>query len=154
MMEQQLIETLIKQNKTISCAESCTGGLLTGTLVNVSGASSVLFESIVTYSNEAKMKYLNVSEETLQVHGAVSEACALEMANGIKAQANSAVGVSVTGIAGPSGGTTEKPVGLVYIAVATDEKSSVFKHIFPGDRLKIRTASVEAAIKHTLEELL
>lgn len=149
-MEKKIVELLKEQRLTISFAESCTGGLLAGTLVNVSGSSDVFHESVVTYSNEAKMKYLNVQKETLDTFGAVSRETAIEMAKGIQKQADADIGVSITGVAGPTGGTIDKPVGLVYIAVAY-KNTYVFEHQFKGDRLKVRQASVINALAHILE---
>ncbi|XMB86692.1 nicotinamide-nucleotide amidohydrolase family protein [Mycoplasmatota bacterium WC44] len=151
-MEKQLVELLTKMKLKIATAESCTGGLLSAAIINVNGASSVIDESHVTYSNEAKMKYLRVSEDTLDKFGAVSEECALEMASGVKELANSDIGVSITGIAGPGGGTVEKPVGLVYIGISFKD-SLAHKHIFSGSRDEVRKQSVEMAISHILKEL-
>lgn len=149
-MEDKVVELLKEKNLTISFAESCTGGLLAGTLVNVSGSSVVFHESVVTYSNEAKMKYLNVQKETLDQHGAVSRETAKEMSRGIQELSKADIGVSITGIAGPSGGTIEKPVGLVYIGI-TYRNTYVFEHQFKGDRLKVRQLSVLNALNHILE---
>ncbi len=146
----ELVKLLKKKNLTISFAESCTGGMLSSELVNVSGASDVFSESVVTYSNEAKMKYLGVLKETLDEFGAVSKETALEMAKGIKRLANSDIGVSITGIAGPTGGTKLKPVGLVYISVSYGN-SYVFEHIFEGKRSDVRLQSVFEAVNHIIE---
>ena len=110
-LETLIIDKLIKKNQTLSVAESCSGGLLASSFVNVSGASQVFLEGVVTYSNEAKIKRLGVKKETLEKYGAVSEETAREMVCGLKTFA----GISITGIAGPTGGTKEKPVGLVYM---------------------------------------
>lgn len=111
--QETLVKILIEKGFTISFAESCTGGKMAGTVVDVADASKVLNASFVTYSNEAKMKYLNVQSDTLEKFGAVSEQTAKEMAEGV-AKANQAdIGVGITGIAGPDGGTDEKPVGTV-----------------------------------------
>ena len=139
---------LLKQNAfTLSTAESCTGGLVSATVINVPGASEVTGCSIVTYSNRAKRKYLGVKRSTLKKHGAVSVKCAKEMAKGICRQTGADVGIATTGIAGPDGGSKDKPVGLVYIAVCVKKKTKVKKFIFSGDRAQVRKQSVEAALK-------
>lgn len=147
---EKLLNVLKEKKLTISFAESCTGGLLAAELVKYSGASDVFGESVVTYSNEAKVKYLNVQESTLYEYGAVSRETAIEMAKGIKHLAGSDVGVSITGIAGPTGGTMEKPVGLVYIAVSYGN-TYAFEHVFDGDRTQVREQAVFEAIMHILE---
>ena len=111
---------LMERGITISCAESCTGGLFASTLIGVEGISSVFERGIVTYSNRAKVEELGVKEETLERFGAVSEETAREMTAGLKKKTGSRVCISVTGIAGPDGGTDEKPVGLVYICLDYD----------------------------------
>ena len=118
---------LLDKNITISCAESCTGGLFAGTLINPDGISKVFDRGIVTYSNEAKIKELGVKAETLDTFGAVSPETAAEMAEGIRAKTGTDMAVSVTGIAGPGGGSADKPVGLVYIGIAYDGKTDVVK---------------------------
>ena len=118
---------LLDKNITISCAESCTGGLFAGTLINTDGISKVFDRGIVTYSNEAKIKELGVKAETLDTFGAVSPETAAEMAEGIRAKTGTDIAVSVTGIAGPGGGSADKPVGLVYIGIAYDGKTDVVK---------------------------
>ena len=118
---------LLEKNITISCAESCTGGLFAGTLINTDGISKVFDRGIVTYSNEAKIKELGVKAETLDTFGAVSPETAAEMAEGIRAKTGTNMAVSVTGIAGPGGGSADKPVGLVYIGIAYDGKTDVVK---------------------------
>ncbi|NME36313.1 MULTISPECIES: CinA family nicotinamide mononucleotide deamidase-related protein [Fusobacterium] len=133
-LENLVITKLKEKNLSFSVAESCTGGLLAGKIVSVSGASEVFKEGLVTYSNEAKMEKLGVKEETLKKYGAVSEETALEMVKGLKTD----VGISVTGIAGPLGGTKEKPVGLVYFGIKVRDKFKVEKRILVGPRNKIR----------------
>lgn len=130
-----------KKGGSISAAESCTGGMFASMIVGVPGSSEILNESVVTYADSAKMKYLGVKEETLKQYGAVSEQTAREMAEGICKNTDSLVGVGITGIAGPDGGTEEKPVGLVYIGVCLDGKTSVTKLLLAGDRAKIREAA-------------
>ncbi len=145
-IEEAVIKLLTKNGITLSTAESCSGGLLAGRLVNVSGASSVFEEGFITYSNTAKMKYLGVSEDTLKKYGAVSEETAEEMAAGAAKTAGSRAALSVTGIAGPEGGTESKPVGLVYIGCCLDGKTEVREFRFKGNRQKVREYTVISAL--------
>lgn len=145
-LEGTIIEMLAKENMSIACAESCTGGLLSARLVNYPGASQVLKESVVTYSNESKMKRLGVKAETLDKFGAVSKETALEMAEGIAKTSDSHIGVSITGVAGPGGGTPEKPVGLVYIGIYINGEKHCKECNFLGDRDKIRNRTVVTAL--------
>jgi nicotinamide-nucleotide amidase len=147
-------EMLVKRNITISTAESCTGGLLAGTLINYPGISSVFMEGAITYSNEAKMKRLGVKEETLQKYGAVSQETAEEMAVGIARASGTEIGISVTGIAGPEGGTEEKPVGLVYVGLYIKGKVKVKKLNLFGDRQKIRNRTVINVLDWLRRELI
>ena len=135
-----------KKPLTISTAESCTGGLVASKLIEVPGISENFIESIVSYSNEAKIKRLKVKKETLEKYGAVSEEVAREMLAGLKTD----VGISTTGIAGPGGGTKDKPVGLVYIGIKVKDEVKVFKRELKGDRNKIR----QRAMMHALYNLL
>lgn len=153
-MEEVVGEMLVRRKLTISTAESCTGGLLAGSLINYAGISSVFMEGIITYSNEAKMDRLGVREETLQRYGAVSEETAREMVEGLVKRANTNIGISVTGIAGPGGGTQEKPVGLVYIGLSINGKVYVKKCNFSGSREKIRQRTVNTALDWVRRELL
>ena len=130
---------------TIACAESCTGGLLTSMLTDVSGSSSYVMGSVVSYSNDVKARVLHVSEETLAVYGAVSEETAREMVQGVRKLIHADIGVGITGIAGPDGGSTEKPVGLVYIAVADQTHTVVQKNNFHGTRFENKQAAVHKA---------
>ncbi len=156
--EQDMIKTtaalLMEKNLTVACAESCTAGLLVGALGDVPGISSVLNESIITYSNEAKEKYLGVAVETLERFGAVSEQTAREMAEGICRASGAKVGISVTGIAGPDGGTEEKPVGLVYVGVCYGGTTTVKELRLFGTRTKIRYATVLHALNAVRLRLL
>ena len=141
------VAALLEEKKLhVTTAESCTGGLIAGTLVNVPGISQWFGEGYVTYSNEAKEKLLGVSHETLERYGAVSAETAREMAGGAAAAADTEAAVSVTGIAGPDGGTDEKPVGLVYMGCFCMGNTRVEKHIFAGDRAQVRAQSVQAAL--------
>ena len=146
-IEETVVRLLKEKNYTISTAESCTGGLLAGRIINVSGASDVINVGFVTYANEAKMKYLGVSSETLKDHGAVSRECAEEMACGVTAQMNADVGLATTGIAGPDGGTPEKPVGLVYIGCNIRGNVTVEELHLSGSREEIRNTSVTKALE-------
>ena len=150
-MEEELVEILTKKQYKIKTAESCTGGLVAATIVNVSGASEVFQAGFVTYANEAKEKELGVKSETLQTYGAVSEKTAKEMAIGCAAHAKAQVGISTTGIAGPGGGTAEKPVGLVYIGCAVRSNVYVEKNVFSGDRQQVRRQAADRAIGFALE---
>lgn len=141
-------DLLINKKLTISTAESCTGGMIAARLINYPGISEAFLEGAVTYSNEAKMRTLKVKEETLAAVGAVSEETAREMALGIAKKAGSDISVVTTGIAGPGGGTKEKPVGLVYIGVYYKGKVKAYRHVFTGNRQEVRTkAAVEALDK-------
>ena len=131
---------------TIACAESCTGGLLTSTLTDIPGSSSYVMGSVVSYSNDVKSRILHVSEETLLLHGAVSEETAREMAEGVRQLMQTDIGVGITGIAGPDGGSAEKPVGLIYIAAADRTHTIVAKNNFCGTRLENKRAAVEKAL--------
>lgn len=146
----EIIDILIKNNLTISSAESCTGGLLASTLTNYSGVSSIFKESIVTYSNEAKIKYLDVSKNTLNNYGAVSKECANEMSLGLYKQTNSNICISITGIAGPDGGSELKPVGTVYFSILYNNKNYEYHQVFNGMRNQVRVR----ATKYILSELL
>ncbi len=145
-MENKIVELLIKHNLTITTAESCTGGLIAAALVNVPGVSGQLEEGYITYSNGAKEKLLGVSHETLEKYGAVSSQTAEEMAKGAKKAANADISIISTGIAGPDGGTKEKPVGIVYLACCLGDDTEVERHIFSGDRQEVRQSSVFAAL--------
>ncbi|WP_434794580.1 Putative competence-damage inducible protein [Terrisporobacter petrolearius] len=153
-IEDEVAKILVKNNLTISVAESCTGGMVSSSLINYPGISSVFMEGCVTYSNEAKMKSLNVREETLNSVGAVSEQCAKEMAEGVAARHNTNIGLSTTGIAGPEGGSEEKPVGLVYMGIKINDKTIVKKYIFNGDRQQIRYRACKTLLNDLRLELL
>ena len=152
-LEEVVGEMLVEKNMTISTAESCTGGLVAGTLINYGGISKVFMEGAVTYSNEAKMKRLGVKKETLDKFGAVSHECAEEMAFGIAKNANTRIGISTTGIAGPLGGTEDKPVGLVYVGLCIDGVTKVKKFNFKADRQGVRKRTVIKALDWLRREL-
>jgi PncC family amidohydrolase len=139
---------------TLGLAESCTGGLVSERLTDVPGASAFLIETVVSYSNESKIKTLGVDRELIAKYGAVSGEVAEAMAIGIKKRAETDFGLSVTGIAGPGGGTAEKPVGLVYIALADDAHVEHRRLMVPGDRNLIRWRSSQAALDLLRRRLL
>lgn len=144
---EQVVGDLLKwRGYTLATAESCTGGLLAGRITEVPGSSEYFLEGVVSYSNEAKTDLLGVPADMIKKHGAVSEEVACAMAAGIRKRAGSTYGIGVTGVAGPGGGSAEKPVGLVYIALADDASSVGQRFVFPGDRQFIRTLSVNAAL--------
>lgn len=145
-LEGAIAKLLVERGLTVSTAESCTGGLLSGRLVNVPGISRQFQEGYITYSNEAKEKLLGVSHETLEIFGAVSPETAREMAEGCCRGAKTDIGVGITGIAGPEGGTPEKPVGLVYIGCCCKGKTCVEKFQFHGNRSKVRESAVANAL--------
>lgn len=145
-LEKAVADLLLANGLTVTCAESCTGGMLSARLVNVPGISDVYKSGVITYSNKAKRKFLGVKKGVLQKHGAVSEKTAEEMAKGAALFHKADVAAAVTGIAGPDGGTEEKPVGLVYIACHVRGKTTVKKYNFSGSRNKIRETAVSAAL--------
>ncbi len=145
-LEESVAELLREQGLTVTTVESCTGGLLAGRLVNVPGISEVLKQGFITYSNKAKRKLVGVKKTTLREEGAVSEKTAKEMAKGALLVTGADAAVAVTGIAGPDGGTEEKPVGLVYIGVVVRGQTYVKEYHFTGSRSKIRENSVAAAL--------
>lgn len=153
-IDQVVAEMLVDRKLTVATAESCTGGLLAGALINYPGISSVFLEGVITYSNEAKMKRLGVKCETLENFGAVSEETAGEMAEGIARVAGTDIGISVTGIAGPGGGTIEKPVGLVYIGLYINGRVKVKKLNSFGDRNTVRSRTVTAALDFLRRDLI
>lgn len=141
-LEDVVVNLLTNRGFTLTTAESCTGGLLTGRLVNVAGVSKVYKEGFITYSNEAKIKHLGVKEETLNTYGAVSSQTAQEMAIGAAKNTHSDVALAITGIAGPDGGTPEKPVGLVYVGCYVDGKVTVKELRLRGNRQRVREQSI------------
>jgi nicotinamide-nucleotide amidase len=140
-------DLLKKKHITIATAESCTGGLIAHTLTNISGSSEYFDRGFITYSNNAKIESLDVSNKLLEKHGAVSKEIAEAMANGIRTKSNVDIGISTTGIAGPTGGTIEKPVGLVYVAISSNEKTIVKKFQFSGDRLQNKKNTCNTALQ-------
>ncbi|WP_270506025.1 competence/damage-inducible protein A [Paraclostridium sordellii] len=153
-LEETVAKLLVEKNLTIAVSESCTGGMVSSMLIDYPGISQVFMEGCVTYSNEAKMSRLGVKKETLDSFGAVSTETAIEMAKGVAMNLKTNVGLSTTGIAGPGGGTTEKPVGLVYIGLYINGKIKVKKLNLAGSREKIRVKATKEALNFLRLELL
>jgi nicotinamide-nucleotide amidase len=145
-LEQIVLYYLDMRNETVSVAESCTGGLIAQRLTSISGSSRAFLGGAVVYSNALKVDFAGVPEELLDDYGAVSSQVAEALAEGIRRRTRSSIGVGVTGIAGPGGGTEEKPVGLVYIAVADGKSTSVVERRFFGDRERIRWFASQQAL--------
>lgn len=153
-LEAQVGAALLKRGWTIGTAESCTGGLILHRLTNIAGSSAYVLGGIVAYSNQIKHSLLHVKQGTLMAYGAVSEQTAQEMAVGARQVLKTDLALSVTGIAGPGGGTAEKPVGLTYIGLAgPDELLIVQRHLWDGDREAVKSASADAALQLALEIL-
>jgi PncC family amidohydrolase len=151
-LEAQVGKLMKAKKWTIGAAESCTGGLIMHRLTNIAGSSDYVIGGVVAYSNQVKQNQLQVRQGTLIAYGAVSEQVAGEMATGLRALLHIDVAISVTGIAGPGGGTAEKPVGLTYIGVAgPNDVLVVRRHVWNGDREAIKAASAEAALALVLE---
>ena len=138
----EVVDLLIQRGLKVTSAESCTGGLFAAHITSVSGSSECFEGSFVTYSNEIKHRMINVREETLEKYGAVSEECVLEMAENSRKIMKSDIAIAISGIAGPSGGTDDKPVGLVWICLAAEGYIKAYKNIFSGDRQEVREQSV------------
>ena len=146
-----LIKLLIKKKIKISVAESCTGGLLASTITSISGASKIFNLGLVTYSNQAKVKFLKVNKNIIKKYGAVSYECCLAMVNNLSKISKANINVSITGIAGPNGGSKQKPVGLVYIGVKNDTKTQIYKFLFKSKkRSSIQKATVKKALNLVL----
>lgn len=152
-LAEKLIVTALSAGKTISLAESCTGGGLAAAITDVAGSSAVFYGSAVTYSNEAKESILGVPWDIIEKYGAVSRECALGMARGARAIYGADIALSITGVAGPGGGTPEKPVGTVWFACSSGEKEEAFMCCFGGDRGDIRSAAVKTALEYLLKEV-
>ncbi len=146
-LEQKVHHQFIQASKTLAIAESCTGGLIGDRLTNIAGASAYFLLGIIAYDNRAKAKILKVPLSLFKNHGAVSKPVAAAMAQGVRKILNTTIGLSVTGIAGPGGGSKTKPVGLVYIAVSTNKKIIVKKFLFKGTRQAIKNQACQAALK-------
>ncbi len=151
---EELSLLLAQKNMRLVTAESCTGGMIAAAMTDRSGSSSIFDRGFITYSNQSKSDLLGVNVQTLEIFGAVSESTAKEMAEGALRHSQADIAVSVTGIAGPTGGTDEKPVGLVYIGIAIKDKPAhVTKNLFEGDRMTIRQATVEKSLELLIEKL-
>lgn len=146
-------EKLATFGQRVATAESCSGGLVAHRFTNVSGSSTYFLGGVVTYSNEAKAELLNVSIADIDQHGAVSETVARQMAQGARHCFGAEWGIGITGIAGPTGGTEEKPVGLVYIAVAGASQTHVTRNLFAGSRESIKEQTADKAFELLLEQL-
>ena len=153
-LSQKIVKLLTKKKLKISFAESCTGGLLSSAITSVNGASKVFTIGLVTYSNQAKMSILKVPKKIIQKHGAVSIQCCLSMVNNLSKISKNKVCVSITGIAGPSGGTIKKPVGLVFIGIKKANKVSIKKYLFKNKgRSYIQKATVNKSLKLILKSI-
>jgi PncC family amidohydrolase len=142
-----LQERCIERGLTVAVAESCTGGLVAAAITANPGSSAYFLGGVVSYANEAKETLLEVPRATLEAHGAVSREVAEAMARGAVARFGASLAVATTGIAGPDGGSDDKPVGLVYLGLATDGDAWTEHHVFPGDRDAIREAAADAALR-------
>ncbi|PZO88133.1 MAG: damage-inducible protein CinA [Micavibrio aeruginosavorus] len=151
---EELSLLLLNKNLRLASAESCTGGMIAAAITDRAGSSALFERGFVTYANEAKIEELGVQSATIETYGAVSEQTAIEMAQGALKNSHADIAVSVTGIAGPGGGTDLKPVGLVYIGIAQHNKNAIaYKNNFDGDRRSIRQATVEKALELLIETL-
>ena len=147
----KLVYKLIKNKIKVACAESCTGGMLSSSITSVSGSSKIFNVGLVTYSNQAKIKLLKVPKKIIEKHGAVSMQCCLSMVSNLKKISKADICISITGIAGPKGGTKEKPVGLVYIGIKKGNKIKINKCLFKN---KNRASIQKATVKKALELIL
>lgn len=145
--EQKIAKILLKKNKTLAIAESCTGGLLAHCLTNISGSSAFFWLGLIAYDNQAKVKLLKISPVIIKKYGAVSFSVAKLMAQNVRKILNTSFGISITGIAGPSGGTKTKPVGLVFIAVASKQKVLTQQFHFKGPRLSVKKQAADKALE-------
>ncbi len=153
-LESVVVELLKEQNKVLAVAESCTGGMFSSRVVNVPGSSDVFHEGLITYSNKAKMKYLNIEEKALKSFGAVSPEVVLQMANNLYDQSDADYTLAISGIAGPSGGTESKPVGLVYFGINALGTTKVYKQVFNGNREMVRLRATNFALNQLRKTLI
>jgi len=153
-LEQIVSYFLQMRSSTLSVAESCTGGLVAERLTSISGSSRYFVGGVVAYSNDLKMLFADVPEDLLEVYGAVSEQVARALAEGVRKRCGTTLGIGVTGVAGPTGGTAEKPVGLVYHALASESGTEVIKRNFPGDRVRIRWFASQQALDMVRRKLM
>ncbi|TKZ32532.1 CinA family protein [Brachyspira catarrhinii] len=147
----ELVDKLIEKKLKITSAESCTGGLFAASITSISGSSGCFEGSFVTYSNEIKNKIIDVKKETLSNFGAVSKECVIEMSENIRQIMDADISIAISGIAGPDGGSEEKPVGLVWICLSAENYTKPYKNIFSGDRDKVRESSVIFALDLVLD---
>lgn len=152
-IEEKVVKKLVETGKKISAAESCTGGLVSQMLTSVAGASACVDLGVVTYANEQKTKILGVKPETLEKFGAVSPQTALEMCFGIKKLSGADIGIGITGLAGPGGGSKNKPVGLVFIGICTNDEHKAFEFNFKGERQKVREQAAFEALRLAFERI-
>lgn len=154
-LEKNIAEILKEHSLVISVAESCTGGLLSSRLTDISGSSEYIRANFVTYSNESKMALLDVKDETLRVYGAVSEQCAREMSEGLYRKTKADIAISTTGLAGPTGATETKPIGLMYVGITNRYKSVVqqFKLNPKFDRIRMKQEFAQCALQMLLDSL-
>jgi PncC family amidohydrolase len=153
LLEYKIAPLLRKHGLTLATAESCTGGIIANRITNVPGCSDYFLGGVVAYADEAKIALLHVLPETLSRHGAVSREVVIEMARGIRAVLGSHIGISVSGIAGPGGGSPEKPVGTTWIGLSTAEADWARHFCWQGDRLQNKTSSAEAALQFVIDYL-
>ena len=142
-----LFHNCLEKKLTVTTAESCTGGMIASSIVSVSGSSAIFKSSVVTYSNEMKSKILNIPLKSINENGAVSKVIAYTMAYNVLNLMNSDISISATGIAGPGGGSKNKPVGLVYIGIGTKQNTVTKRYLFKGNRLKVRQETTLEALK-------
>jgi PncC family amidohydrolase len=152
-IEEDIGRILTQSGETLAIAESLTGGLVSSRITDVPGSSAYFVQGVIAYANEAKEALLGVQEATLIAHGAVSDPVAREMAEGVRARSGATWGISTTGIAGPTGATEDKPLGLVYVAVAGPHSTEVRRNVFKGDRLAVKAASAEGVLSLLLARL-
>lgn len=153
MKEKKIREICVKEGITLSVAESCTGGLLSDRLTNVPGASNYYIGGVVAYNNDVKINILHVPFDIIYTYGAVSGKTALAMAKGVKKLFDTDIGIGITGICGPTGGTTSKPVGLVFVGGAYGEKEVIKEFYFEGERLEVKEKAASEALTLVLELL-
>ena len=151
ILSKKVVQNLIKKKFKISIAESCTGGMLSSAITSVSGSSKVFTMGLVTYSNQSKNRLLKVPKQIIKKHGAVSIQCCFSMVNNLSKISKSNIAVSITGIAGPSGGTKQKPVGLVYVGIKSGNKVKINRYLFKN---KVRSNIQKAAVKKSLGLIL
>jgi len=149
---EKIVEKFTKKNLKIAIAESCTGGYVSHMITNISGASNVFERGIVCYSNQAKTDLLQVKPKSIEIHGAVSENVVKQLASNIKKLSNVDIGISVSGIAGPTGSTPEKPVGTVFIGFSTEKGTQVKKFVFKTDRINFKKMVLEKILDY-LEQM-